>query len=332
MFQMSPYLSLNVKKFVFFLICLFVILYLIVIDYELVSKSQDIKWSWTKKQTPWYSGNWCHDDKNDKINEHNSGAINTAISNRRSTGKKVLTYTLFGQPGTDWVDNVGFVASEALDSYFYRDWMIRVYHNTTLRDKSVRHLRYEHPNIVFCDTRKLPDHLDASKYRTVFDWKMHVIGDPTVDVTCFRDLSSPLLQRELDAMEDWVKRGRVFHVLRDHPAYDKLINEGLFCVNARLDRKLVARVQRLSRARSAPVAVSQSTFENNVWDVVRANVTQHDSYRCHSDDYRMAHAPFPSERGKRSEYVGCKRPCLTDEVPTCPVECRPRDHQDWDYC
>merc|ERR1711915_628462 len=97
MFNLSPYMSLNLKRLIFFIACLFVIIYLIVIDYELVSKSQDIKWSWTKKQTPWYSGNWCQKESNNNKN------TNTGQS-RQSTGKKVLTYTLFGNPSNSWVD------------------------------------------------------------------------------------------------------------------------------------------------------------------------------------------------------------------------------------
>jgi len=334
MFNLSPYMSLNLKRLIFFIACLFVIIYLIVIDYELVSKSQDIKWSWTKKQTPWYSGNWCQKESNNNKNNNNNNNNNKNDKNtntgqsRRSTGKKVLTYTLFGNPSNSWVDYLGLVGSEALDSYFYRDWMVRVYHNTTLPVESTSALLYHHPNIVFCDTRELKE-LQTTEFRSKVDWKLHLTGDPTVDVMCFRDIASPLLQRELDAMEQWIELRRVFHVFRDHPQHDKLLNNGLFCVNMQLDRKLATHVQRLARPRSSKI--SDAEFESVVWNAVRHNITQHDSYRCNSDEYREGHVPFPSARGKSSEYVGCRRPCL-EEVPTCPVECRPPDHSDWAYC
>ena len=160
-----------------------------------------------------------------------------------------------------------------------------------------------------------------------------VSGDPTVDVMCFRDLNSPLLQRELDAMEQWTRLRKVFHVFRDHPQHDKLLNNGLFCVHSQLDRHLATRAQQLARpVKTSAKKTQESDFEGVLWEILRTNITQHDSYRCSSDVYRVGHVPFPSERGKGGGFVGCKRPCTGADVPTCPVECRPPNHIDWAYC
>lgn len=304
-------MRLNLKPFIFFVFCLIVIIYLITIDYALVSETT-IRWSWQKKKPAWYDENWCSDDKT------------------RPTGKKVLHFSLFGKARGNWEQDVEHIGSEAMNSFFYRDWILRVYHNETLPTDSVNGLLNQHPNLVFCDTRKtLPRrNVQPSNFLSHLDWQIHMVGDPTLEISCFRNLKSPLLQREMDAMEQWIEKKTFFHVFRDHPQHDKLLNEGLFCLNSRLDRPLSARVATLARRQVG----NAKDLEAKVWDIVRHNVTQHDAFRCNSVVYKQGHAPFPSARSRSSEYVGCLRPCNDKHVPTCPVECRPPEHIDWNYC
>ena len=65
------------------------------------------------------------------------------------------------------------------------------------------------------------------------------------------------------------------------------------------------------------------------------NSTTHDSFSCQ----RINGDPWPTKRPKYNCFVGCSTCC--DRIPDsenfvykeiCPVECRPKDHQDWVHC
>lgn len=49
-------------------------------------------------------------------------------------------------------------------------------------------------------------------------WRFFPIGDPLVDLAMFRDLDSDFIERELAAVDQWLKSELTFHVMRDTPA------------------------------------------------------------------------------------------------------------------
>lgn len=72
-----------------------------------------------------------------------------------------------------------------------------------------------------------------------------------------------------------------------------------------------------------------------VWPVAKANATVHDSYLCN----QFGGEPFPTQRpNDKFCFAACFLPCCdtslnqTNRMPECPMECRPKEHQDWYYC
>lgn len=79
----------------------------------------------------------------------------------------------------------------------------------------------------------------------------------------------------------------------------------------------------------------QSYLAQHVWSIANQNATIHDSYNCLS----MGGEPFPTQRPTNMYcFVSCFDPCCdeihnqTQRMPPCPIECRPKDHQDWTTC
>ena len=70
-----------------------------------------------------------------------------------------------------------------------------------------------------------------------------------------------------------------------------------------------------------------------IWPWARYDSVQHDSYLC---SYFNDSIPYPTERIIASNnYVGA--PWVENEVngglkEECPIQCRPKMHQDWKYC
>ena len=79
----------------------------------------------------------------------------------------------------------------------------------------------------------------------------------------------------------------------------------------------------------------QSFLRNHVWPHAEKIATIHDAYSCRM----FGGDPFPTRRpSDRYCFAACFWPCCdisinqTQRMPDCPIECRPKDHQDWNTC
>jgi len=139
---------------------------------------------------------------------------------RRGKNQKIISLSLYGQ---------GHMFKEALFSLIeqvkksYKGWTIRVYHdNDKLLD--VCHFECEHDNIDFCDVSQLPmglkmDQSWSASHIHAMMWRFLPIGDSYVDYFMSRDVDSCLLQREIDAVNEWLKSDKLFHIMRDSPEH-----------------------------------------------------------------------------------------------------------------
>ena len=139
---------------------------------------------------------------------------------RRGKNQKVIGLSLYGQ---------GNMFKEALFSLIeqaktlYKGWTIRVYHDN---DKQLDICEYEchHDNIDFCDITQLPmglkmDQSWSANHIHSMMWRFLPIGDSFVDYFISRDIDSCILQREIDAVNEWLKSNKLFHIMRDSPEH-----------------------------------------------------------------------------------------------------------------
>jgi hypothetical protein len=78
----------------------------------------------------------------------------------------------------------------------------------------------------------------------------------------------------------------------------------------------------------------QGFLSSEVWPEASRNSTVHDSYLCNAFGKSR---PYPTKRPTETYcYVSCNLCCNTtqiaDKMKECPVQCRPKEHQDWIYC
>ena len=50
-------------------------------------------------------------------------------------------------------------------------------------------------------------------------WRFLPLLDQSVDRLMSRDSDSPILQREVDAVGEWLQSDKTFHAMRDHPLH-----------------------------------------------------------------------------------------------------------------
>ncbi len=69
-------------------------------------------------------------------------------------------------------------------------------------------------------------------------WRFIPIDDDSVDIFLSRDLDSPILSREREAVQEWEESDKIFHFMRDHRYHFAPIMGGMWGAKvALLDKK-----------------------------------------------------------------------------------------------
>ena len=77
----------------------------------------------------------------------------------------------------------------------------------------------------------------------------------------------------------------------------------------------------------------QDFLRDFIYKYTKKNAIVHDSYSCKRFEDSE---PFPSKRHDSFCYISC-RDCCQDIYPNqtnhkCPIDCRPKEHLDWEFC
>ena len=246
------------------------------------------------------------------------------------TNSRVLSYSMFGEKGEALSKFIPDILKEASQIPVYKTFAIRFY--TDSKNVGILKQRFaKNRNIEFCDVRIFPD---MHRRLPGMFWRFLPMIDPSCDVMCSRDLDSPLLHREGDAVEEWLRAGdKMIHVMRDKQYHNVPILGGMWCFRPSINRPLSQHIfdRMITRAKNPAAqhvrALDQKLLQEELWPLVRSSSVQHDSYYC---EFFTGSVPFPSKR--RDFHVGCVRDCSVGDVKECPVACRPKQHLDWKYC
>lgn len=261
-----------------------------------------------------------------------SNLCNTAV--KMSRGQKVISYSLYGS-SLYYANALRELIREFLASDLYHTWTMRIHFDKhskriTKSLEPYRNIR----NVHFCDINAITKFGNLSDILGKF-WRLLPLADTTVDTFCSRDIDKAILKREEDAVREWLISSKLVHVIRDSPKQTTGIIPGLWCFKVSMDR-LKAEKYFSALFKAAMLYKSGRDWEllnNVVWrNISNTNqlVMQHDSYDCTRHPGAI---PFPTRREDNTEYVGCPgRPCAWEYIKKCPLECRPKMHQDWEYC
>ncbi|KAB2638198.1 MAG: hypothetical protein DVB26_08395 [Verrucomicrobia bacterium] len=59
-------------------------------------------------------------------------------------------------------------------------------------------------------------------------WRFLAAADPNVDVMISRDVDTLILEREVQAVNEWLASGKTLHIMRDHPKHEVPIMGGMW--------------------------------------------------------------------------------------------------------
>jgi hypothetical protein len=189
--------------------------------------------------------------------------------------KKVISFSL-------WGDNpkycVGAVKNAELAKDIYPDWICRYHVGSTTPSSYVEQLE-KHENV---EVILRGEHCDW----TASFWRFEDASDLDVSVMISRDTDSRLNLREKKAVDVWLKSGKKFHIMRDHPFHGIEIMAGMWGVRG----NFLGDVKHLIKDyyKGDFWQVDQNFLKDVIYPIVCNNACVHDEF--------FENKPFPSPR------------------------------------
>lgn len=267
--------------------------------------------------------------------DSSKGTFCSKQSEKRGPGQRVVSFSFYGELKSAYFN--GIAANLNSIQNFYPGWLMRLYvDSSTLNLNSSQvlcDLSCNTNRLDLCPVNSVGNYGDLStKFGMV--WRFLPMADKYVDFMLSRDLDSRFSDREQAAVADWIQTGLPFHAMRDHPNHGTAILGGMW--GARMDlthrKKYEALISRMLGEMSSSwgKGYDQVLLSQYVWPSVKEEACVHDSYLC--TFYPAPHnRPWPTRRKNESaNFVGSIGDMKI--MKSCPVKCRPNNHQDWTMC
>jgi hypothetical protein len=247
--------------------------------------------------------------------EHHSFSSSSLASSSLSLSRCVVSFSLYGD--SERYTGGALANARVIGRSVLPHWRMRLYHNNYARRGDTG------PEVAASRARLLSslealgvELVDVSQQEQqqegqLFNgrtWRFSVASDPLIARFLIRDVDSRISPREALAVEAWVRSGRPFHTMRDHPSHTIYARAG-FPMQAGMWGGTSAAVPEmlalLAAADSSQAYIADQVFlRDSVWPLALARgVLQHDSFGCVDEGSEAE--PFPgSGRAFPEDFVG----------------------------
>lgn len=124
-------------------------------------------------------------------------------------------------------------------------------------------------------------------------WRFLACSDLTVSIVLSRDCDSRLNERESTAVAAWLKTGKSFHIMRDHPLHRYIIMGGMWGARAEFLRDINALIA--DYVKGNYWNIDQEFLGSEIYPRIKNDCVIHDSFTSYSGF---------SKRRKGLEFVG----------------------------
>ena len=198
---------------------------------------------------------------------------------------KVIAFSLWGN---NPIYTIGAIENKELAKKHYPDWTCRYYIGKSTNCEIVEQLKDVNTEIIL---------MDSDGDWTGMFWRFECASETNVDVMISRDTDSRLNSRESNAVNQWLKSNKDFHIMRDHPYHNTEILGGMWGMRNGILKNIKELIENYTKG--AFWQVDQNFLKEKIYPLVVNNNFTHDSYFNYNDNSK----PFPSERINK-EFVG----------------------------
>ncbi|XP_053209194.1 uncharacterized protein LOC128393093 [Panonychus citri] len=220
------------------------------------------------------------------------------------SNKKIVSFSLYG--GADrYLRNVVKIIRRY--KKLLPDWIPRFWLGSDVPFLMINRLVYEQAEVIIVHQNqpKLSNLTRSPGYQGMF-WRFFVADDQHVERYIVRDSDSMLIQREVDAMNQWIKEDTMFHVMRDHKNQSIEILGGMW--GGKVDTKIFSTSREYEKALKSGFnnqdgkGLDQTFLQRFLWPIAKRRMTCHTAYRWKFVDSKGC-KDFPTPRVGNS-FVG----------------------------
>lgn len=155
--------------------------------------------------------------------DERSSSLCSQYATLRGLHQRIIAISMYGPKENAMFSSnasVGMLYELIADmTKMYSGWILRVYHDASIKEDIICPIECTFKHVDFCNASALGNLADIDAYMPPKIWRFLPAADPLVDVMGSRDLDSPLAQRELDAVNEWLSSDKQWHSMRDHPLH-----------------------------------------------------------------------------------------------------------------
>lgn len=241
---------------------------------------------------------WCLNDIRRTAAVFVHGGFNEGLT----TEKRVIAISLWGNR-TEYNERL---LENLRDGWrrVFPCWTVRVY---TTRQRNTDPALPDQLKKAGAEVVVVEDEPGLQSLSNAMMWRFAVASDPDVDRYLIRDADTVVLQRDKDAVDDWVRSGLPFHSMMDHNAH---------CYNKEVSimggmwggtREAVPEMSQLMKKWDGQKKYNddQLFLKEHVYPLAKTRgVKEHNSGCCEEKRWEGNAIGFPTRR-ERNEYVGC---------------------------
>lgn len=207
--------------------------------------------------------------------------------------KRIISFSLWGNNPKYCI---GAMKNLYASRYIYPDWTCRFYVSEYVDKDLVDRLISGGAEVIVKSGR--------GNWTSMF-WRFEAGYDESADAVIFRDADSRLSAREAYAVDDWLRSGTAYHIMRDHPYHGYKILGGMWGVRPKLAKNLKQLLDSFSP--SNEYGTDYKFFGEVLFDKIGNDKLTHDEF--------FEKKPFPVARCGL-EFVGQ----VFNENEECPQE------------
>jgi hypothetical protein len=189
----------------------------------------------------------------------------------------VISFSLFGD---DPRYTTGAAENILLARFLYPGWICRFYVDASVPRACIRQAREMGADVI-----EMPKESDP--LQGMF-WRLLVMDDDAFPRWIVRDVDSRLGYRERCAVDEWIRSGLPFHVLRDHPWQCAAIGGGLFGGSA---GHLPRMTETILNWKRGFYGADQDFLSREIYPRIKDQMLLHDSFAA---SYTALVRPFPT--------------------------------------
>lgn len=291
----------------------------------------------------------CKCQRKQRKKQHNESSLCSDHATALGPGQRVVGVALYGHKPIDrYVEFLDVIAGNIAERL--PGWRLRLYTNSeawgssdVARSKVCGQFCLADSVLDVCFMESLPSSkaINMHNYnvgnKNGMIWRWIPMLDPLVDAFISRDVDQEFVQRDADAVNDWITNPAytelVYHSMHDNPSHNIPILGGMWGAKTALMRAKLPRHAELFKQLIFSNVVAAHGMDQIVLNRAMAGLAEpyllnHDSYTC-THKYGTVR-PFPTKRKENGEGVGW--PVAWGTAKECPEICRPEAHKDWIAC